>query len=171
MKTQYHRRQDGQALVEYAMILVLVAIATIIAITVFGSSLQQQYYCVVFSLETAGTGGAIQGFTLVDADADEDVMAMCGQPIVKANMPSNSLSIRADVADVVDSVVIDMTGPINISGQVEDVYPFATFSNSASDYSGQSFPPGEYTITVAAFSGSGGGGSKLGEMSLMFTVQ
>jgi pilus assembly protein Flp/PilA len=61
------RLEDGQGLVEYALLLVLVALAVIIILSLLGKQISLVYGSVVCALDTSGD---MVGFTVSHADGD-----------------------------------------------------------------------------------------------------
>lgn len=63
MFQRHHKRKNkeaGQGLVEYALILVLVAIATIIALTVMGDRFSSMFEYIFLSVEYTGSSATIE---------------------------------------------------------------------------------------------------------------
>ena len=81
------RRERGQGLPEYALILMLVAVMVIIVLAVFGKEVEKQYLCLANTMQSLGQA-PISGFMLVDAAADADVTWVCGQNIGMADVPA-----------------------------------------------------------------------------------
>lgn len=80
------KERKGQGLVEYALILVLVAIVVIAIVTLFGRTISDTYCGIVFAMGQHGSGSA----------------KMCKNPIVTCNVVSrtgNQLNLEAVVID------------------------------------------------------------------------
>ena len=58
LTTARRRAQTGQGLVEYGLIIALVAVAVVAVVTLFGSSLGQTFSNILSSLNLPGTGKA-----------------------------------------------------------------------------------------------------------------
>ncbi|MDH3698852.1 MAG: T9SS type A sorting domain-containing protein, partial [Flavobacteriaceae bacterium] len=81
-----------------------------------------------------------------------------------------NLAIRANTnPSVVGSVFLQISGPVNAS-RTENVVVYALFGNSGSNYFGQLFPVGSYTMTATAYSGFGLSGTNLGSLTIQFDV-
>ncbi len=164
---QNAHRERGQGLVEYAMLLALVALVAIIGLAAFGESLYGSYRCLAITMENLG-GSPISGFMLVDSGADSDIQWVCGQNLALADMPGN-VSFRTYGPEV-GSMRLSLSGPVS-NTRVENVTPYSLWGDNAGDFAGQSLATGEYTLTATAYSGSGGGGSELGSLTIDFVIQ
>ncbi|GAB4398894.1 MAG: hypothetical protein OHK0053_18300 [Microscillaceae bacterium] len=93
-------------------------------------------------------------FTLVNAQTDVDLLTLSeGQSLDLSSLPTNFLSIRADLANPVGSVRMVLSGPLNHT-QTESLLPYALFGdNPTGNYNGRNFVPGDYTLTVTPYSG------------------
>ena len=99
----------------------------------------------------------ISGFTLIDADLDEDIM-----PLANFTKTVGMLNIRADVAvcvpEVVDSVMLVLDG----KGRCERHRPYSVFAddsstdiaNDAAAYSGETIGVGKHVITATPYTGT-----------------
>ena len=166
MSIRERRLEQGQSLVEYAVILVLVAIAAIIVLVVFGNTLAQKFNCIVTTIDAA-QGSPIVGFTLIDSATDADLSPLCWQDVDLSAMPNGHLTIRANTKGVVGSVTIQLVGPTSVT-RTENIIPYSIFGDVDGDFAGGSLDPGDYTITATAYSQSGGGGTALGSLSMSF---
>jgi len=122
-----------------------------------------------------GTGAqaaatTITGFTLVNADTDQDIFDLTpGIVLDLATLPTN-LNIRANTdLDPVSSVVFALTGPQNQS-ITENVVPYSLFSDFQGDYFAWTPPIGSYTLLATPYEGTDGTGASGGPLTLNFTV-
>lgn len=122
-----------------------------------------------------GTGAqaaatTITGFTLVNADTDQDIFDLTpGIVLDLATLPTN-LNIRANTdLDPVSSVVFALTGPQNQS-ITENVVPYSLFSDLLGDYFAWTPPIGSYTLLATPYEGTNGTGASGGPLTLNFTV-
>jgi hypothetical protein len=107
--------------------------------------------------------------TLIDASSDTEVQDVaCGSTISKSEVGVNSFSLHANFENV-GSVVFESTGAVEYS-QTENMYPYALFGGSATNYNGQSFVNGRYRVTATAYSDSGGSGEIVGQVTIVFHV-
>jgi hypothetical protein len=117
-----------------------------------------------------GTGSAITGFTLIDADTDQPIRTIVnGDTIKLASLPTAKLNIRADTnAGPIESVRFGFDG--NNNYRVENTAPYALFSDQAGDYHGGTLSPGSHTLSATPFAAENAGGSQGGPLSIMFSV-
>ena len=115
----------------------------------------------------------VVSFTMVNADTDQDMFGLTdGMQIDEGTVQDINLSIRANTNPaVVGSVYLDLTGPLS-NDRTENVAPYTLFGDSGggTNYSGNLFPLGNYTMSATAYSGSGQGGSVLGTLTINFTI-
>ncbi len=83
--------------------------------------------------------------------------------------PSGEFAIEVFVSNDVESVAMDLDGPIS-GGSLESVAPYTVFGDNNGSYTGQSFPAGNYTLTLTPFSANFGGGSVGNTVTINFTV-
>jgi len=104
----------------------------------------------------------VTSLTLINADTDQVVAAH--DPIVDGaeldlnSLPTENLSIRANVDAAAGSVVFDLTGAQDHQ-QTENVAPYALFGDSSGDYTAWQPPVGSYQVSAQSFSEAGGGGT------------
>ncbi|MEL6150040.1 MAG: hypothetical protein AAFU54_10655 [Chloroflexota bacterium] len=144
--------ERGAGLVEYSLILALVAMITIGVLAIFGEGLTEQYECVVHEMG-AEVGGGIQPvyrYTLVDPSTDEEIRrAQCGG---KVNL--TELNFRADAVSTATSVTFEIEGPGYSNTRTENNRPFAVFGNSGGNYSSSgTLAPGRYKVTATTDTG------------------
>ncbi|MDJ0655128.1 MAG: ThuA domain-containing protein [Xanthomonadales bacterium] len=116
-------------------------------------------------------GDAGLSLLLVDADSDQDWGPLSdGQQLVIPDLGFSSFSIRtAQVPVGTASVSFVLTGPV-AEARTENAAPYAVFGDTNGDFNGQPAAVGDYSLSVTAYSGSGGGGTVLGEVSLSFAM-
>jgi pilus assembly protein Flp/PilA len=159
--------EKGQGLVEYALILVLVAVVAIVILALMGQTVASTFNCLVMTMN-AVQGSPIVGLTLIDSTTDEAITPICGQTISLAGL-NGHMTIRVDTKGTVGSVSIQLTGPSNVS-RTENIFPYSLFGDTDGDFSGGSLNSGDYTLTATAYSASDGGGSSLGSATITFSV-
>ena len=94
-------------------------------------------------------GNDVTGFTLLDADTDEDLFSLEeGMELDLSMLPAN-LNVRAKVGGNVKSVSFELN-PTPYSRD-EKVSPYALFGDIDGDYFGGSFATGSNTITATPF--------------------
>jgi Flp pilus assembly pilin Flp len=167
--TSRHEREAGQGLVEYALILIGVALVVILGLTVFGERLQGVYDCItntVIALEPTDAGSVI-GFELVDPGTNESL----GNVPCIGSLASGTYSINAlTLSHNTKSVYFEMTGPISQT-RTENIVPYSLFGDTDGDYAGSNFPPGKYTLTATPYTGVSGGGTAGRPFKMTFYVE
>ena len=168
----WSRRNHGQGLVEYALLLALVALVAVVILAALGDKVSETFNCLVTELQSAsGTNGPFTGFILVDAGTDTDIQALpCGGTLVLADLPTSNLNIRANVRKAAGSATLQLDGPTTQSRTEENV-PYAVFSDTGGNYASGSLDPGDYTLTATAYAGNGASGEELGSMTITFHVE
>lgn len=167
---QVNMEEKGQGLVEYAFILVLVAIVVVAALTLFGSQVQALYVCVtsnVLALPPNGVG-SIYGFELIDPTSNDVIKHMGCLETLDAGSYSLSAVTRADS---IQSVYIELEGPVSTS-RTENEIPWSLFGDEpAGNFSGGNLPAGTYTIKATPYSGSSRSGNSGPTFTLIFNVE
>lgn len=79
------------------------------------------------------------------------------------------VSLRADTFGDVNSVLMQLEGPLTFSN-LENNMPFTLFRDVNNEYRGKIFKPGVYTISVQAFSAPGGNGLASEPFSIDFEI-
>lgn len=126
--------------------------------------------------DTNGTGGELIRLALVNAATDElvpgfDDLAVQGT-IDLNNLNFEQYSIVAIVnpdhpdAASVGSVQFESS----LSNQVENIAPYALFSDSQGDFDGATFQTGDFSIKVTVFSGQDGSGEEIATTTVDYTV-
>jgi hypothetical protein len=115
--------------------------------------------------ETRPPEPSIAGFVLIDAQSDTDLMWLSDGAVLSLDEIGNNLSIRAEVTEVVGSVVWSINGE---KFRVENDDPYALAGNKGDNYSTVKFKPGTYTFTAQMYSKRGGRGEA--GQSLTMTV-
>ena len=101
------------------------------------------------SFSVINGGNALSSFYLVDAETDEDIMALEDGMALDLDTLPVSLNVRAEAGDKVKSVRFELS-PTDYS-RVENVPPFALYGDLSSDYLGGSFEEGDITITATPY--------------------
>jgi len=119
---------------------------------------------------TYAQNSSITGFTLVNAETDEDIMPLQdGDELILSMLPTSYLNIRANVSEEkIGSVVFRFndTNPFRI----ENFAPYAILGDTKGDYNGFIPPAGEHTITATPYSESGGKGEAGESLTITFSV-
>ncbi len=145
------RQQEGQGLVEYALILILVAVVTVVILAILGTSIRETYSCIVHELGAVGNvsigSSGVYQYTLIDADTDQPIgRASCGQSL----STNSNINFRADAPAGVTSINFTITLPDgSVIERTENAAPWAVFGDSNGDYSSAldgTLGPGRYEI-------------------------
>lgn len=151
--TARRREAEGQGLVEYAMILSLVAIVAFVALSLLGVRIGDMFTCLVSTMNSVGGGyPAVAGFELYDANADTSVLVIgCSDTIDLSDegLAGVPLNIVAGTNAPSDGyVMFELDGPVSRT-QKEEIPPFALFGDDmGGDFYGQLLPAGTYTLTA-----------------------
>jgi pilus assembly protein Flp/PilA len=147
--------EEGQSLVEYALIIVLIAIVVIVVVTLFGSTLKDTYCSVVYQV--------VPGSDVSQACSKPIVIPMLlgqggGQINVEARIhdpdgdPDNPYTAITHVEFYIDSTD---SGPV----QTEYAYPYCLGSNTSGNpclnYSTGSLSSGPHTVIILAYDADG----------------
>ncbi len=159
--------EEGQGLVEYALILLLVGVVAIVILAAFGGTISNSFNCVVMSLD-AIQGSPIVALTLADSTTDEPVSLLCGQN-VDISAINGHLTIIAETKGSVGSVTLQLNGPTTQS-RTESIYPYSLFGDTDGDFTGGTLSPGDYSLTATAYSEANGGGTNLGSATITFSL-
>ncbi|MCA9882878.1 MAG: hypothetical protein KC546_11845 [Anaerolineae bacterium] len=167
-RSSRRRRQTGQGLVEYALILTLVAIVVIASLALFGNKLAALYQCVASNLEAMnpGEGGSVRGFELVDPSSGTVIRSLgCIDSFDSGNYTITALTIDPQVK----SVYFELDGPIT-NTRTENIIPWSLFGDTSGSYAGRTLPAGEYTLTATPYSEENRGGVAGPTFTVIFTV-
>ena len=159
--------EEGQGLVEYALILVLVAVVVIVILAALGGSVSSVFNCVAMSLK-AMQGSPIVTLSLADSTTDERVALLCGQN-VDISAVNGHLTIIAETKGSVGSVNLHLIGPTDHS-RTENIYPYSLFGDTDGDFAGGTISPGDYSLVATAYSGADQSGQLLGSATISFSV-
>ncbi|MBU6120454.1 T9SS type A sorting domain-containing protein [Hymenobacter siberiensis] len=123
------------------------------------------------SFTVVNSVGGITGFTLVNADTNGDIQPLTsGTILTLATLPTRNLNIRANTTPAtVGSVVFDLTGPQTHSG-IENVAPYALYSDLNGNYTAWTPVGGTYTLTATVFDAPQGGGTQGSGLTISFVV-
>ncbi len=118
-----------------------------------------------------GGGQQVSSFTLVNADTDLDLQALpTGSVLNLATLPTSNLNIRANTSPVtVGSVAFGLSGAQTLD-HLENVVPYALFSDSNGDYSPWTPAVGTYTLVATPYAAAGGGGPAGTALTITFSV-
>ena len=142
------RPETGQGLVEYALILVLVAVVTIVTLALVGQNVADVFYCVVHELgaQTRMENNGVYRYTLINTATNEEM----GRPPCGESIDFNTVNFRGDAASDVSEVTFDVVFPNgSIVSRTEASAPWAVFGDSGGVYlppPGGSLPSGRYEV-------------------------
>ena len=77
-RSSVRRRERGQGMTEYIIIVALIAIGTIVVVTIFGDNIRALFGNSASAL--AGQSGTIQGTTVDDSSTKKDLKNFSEQP-------------------------------------------------------------------------------------------
>ncbi|SHJ59615.1 Listeria/Bacterioides repeat-containing protein [Hymenobacter daecheongensis DSM 21074] len=110
-------------------------------------------------------------FTLVDADTNEDIQAVINGTVLNlATLPTRNLNIRANANPATTGSVLFSLSGTETRSQLENVTPYALFSDVGGDYNSWTPAVGSYSLTATPYSASGGGGTAAPALTANFTV-
>ena len=123
------------------------------------------------SFSVTNSVGGIASFTLVNTNTNLDIQTLTsGTTLVLTALPTINLNIRANtIPAVVGSVVFDLTGPQTLSA-IENLPPYALFSDLNGNYNAWTPLSGTYTLTATAFDAAQGGGTQGSGLTISFVV-
>ncbi|MDX2301762.1 MAG: malectin domain-containing carbohydrate-binding protein, partial [Microscillaceae bacterium] len=120
-----------------------------------------------------GNGLSIASLTLMDAVTDQDLFVLQdGMQINLLSLLNNNLAVRANTnPSTVGSVKFALTGA-KIHNQTESMAPYALFGdiNNGTNYNGQAFGLGNYTLTITPYSAAGGTGTAGTPLTINFEM-
>ncbi|SOD90460.1 T9SS type A sorting domain-containing protein [Spirosoma fluviale] len=126
---------------------------------------------VSFTVLDPPSGQQLSQFWLINAETDQPIRELTdGQELDLSKLPTRQLNIRAltEPADL-GSVVFSLSGRQSYQ-QVENVAPFALFTDNGGDYAGWTPELGSYSLTATPYSGFGGTGATGTSLTVHFTV-
>lgn len=162
--------EKGQGLVEYALILVLVAVAVLAALTLFGSQLQAVYQCIASNVQALPPNdvGSIYGFELIDPSTNAVIKQMGCLETVDVGNYSFSAVTRAGT---IESVYLELEGPVSQT-RTENEIPWSLYGDEpAGNFAGGSLPEGTYTLKGTPYAGNGATGKSGPTFTLIFNVE
>ncbi|MEZ4684355.1 MAG: RICIN domain-containing protein [Caldilineaceae bacterium] len=107
-----------------------------------------------------GCGAAFTGFTLINAQTNQDIQPLYENAIIDLDrIGSSYLTVRADTVGPVKSVKFDVNQ--GLYTKVENAVPYALYGDSNGNYSGTTFYPGVYETEISAYSNSNAEGTLL----------
>ncbi len=114
---------------------------------------------------------AIESFTLVNADTNQDIMVLTDDVEIDGGLLEGiNLNIRANTnPDVVGSVFLEISGQIE-SSRNENVAPYALFGDVSGNYLPERLPVGVYVLKATPYSGSSQSGTIGTELSIQFSI-
>jgi pilus assembly protein Flp/PilA len=143
---QSHRLERGQGLVEYALILVLVAIVTIGILAVMGESIVSIYCKLVTSLQPD-----------MDAPMCEQISLGCAGSGSGSTVSVEAQPSGLEPGDTVDRVEFYVDG-VRLNTEYNPKYCFHGGDASCNNYNISSMSAGTHTIRAVAYTDSGASG-------------
>ncbi|GAB3874834.1 hypothetical protein GCM10028824_28750 [Hymenobacter segetis] len=115
--------------------------------------------------------GGVSSFSLVNADTNLDIQVMVpGMTLILNGLPTQHLNIRANTTPAtVGSVVFELSGP-QVQSTVENLPPYALFSDLNGAYNSWTPLGGTYTLTATPFDAPQGGGTAGSPLTISFVV-
>ncbi len=108
---------------------------------------------------SCNAGPLITVLRLVDANSNAVVQVLQdGESYSLAALMTDFMSVEATANTETESVVLTISGPLN-NTRTESVPPYALFGDSGGNFTGETFAPGNYTVTATPYSGNGGTGT------------
>ncbi len=161
LSLQRRDRERGQGLVEYALILVLVAVVSIVVLVVLGQTISDTFTCIVHELgaEMGGVDGGVYRYELVNATTDEFLgRAQCGGTYVTADLGTSNFNFSGSAPTTVNQVRFTVEYPDGsiVDAATESATPWSVYGNSGSSYGnapGSSLDPGRHVITAVTDTG------------------
>ncbi|EAR00884.1 Ig-like domain-containing protein [Maribacter sp. HTCC2170] len=105
-------------------------------------------------------------FNLVNSVSNGDIMSIVNGSVINR---ITELNIRASTSLNAKSVKLTLSGASNAS-RTENVSPYALFGDVNGNYLNGSLNSGSYTLKAEAYAEANGTGSKLGSVTISFTV-
>ncbi|MEQ8677173.1 MAG: PA14 domain-containing protein [Aggregatilineales bacterium] len=98
----------------------------------------------------------IEGFTLIDADSDNDIMDLVDGDIINlAELPSQNINMRVNTSTGVGSVAITRDN----EDVLQNGAPFAVWNDTSGDYAPFTPQLSEYTISAVPYTSANAGGN------------
>jgi Flp pilus assembly pilin Flp len=152
---QVSPEEGGQSLVEYALILALVALVIIATVALFGTALKDTYCRIVYQVAPGS-----------------DISSACSRPIVMPKLVAegpNFINVEVQVHDPdgdpgdpyaaitqVEFYIDDMgSGPVHTEFQYRYCLGSNSGTNPCQNYNTGSLSNGEHTITILAYDADG----------------
>lgn len=109
------------------------------------------FFTIVDDLEKESL--AVTGFDLYDAVTDDKIMDLTDGAVINlSELAHNDLTvIIRTLPYFVGSLRVRLTGPISVNRR-ENMKPYTLFRNNSSNFFGEPFVPGNYTLTVTPYS-------------------
>ena len=123
-------------------------------------------------LNSERAAARLTGFTLVDAGANADLMALAdGATVALGDLMASSYGIRANLGPgaAPGSVRIELAGAKTVA-RTDDAAPYSLHGDGGGRINGASLPAGSYTLTATAYADSGGRGDELGSLTVSFAA-
>ncbi len=118
----------------------------------------------------AGSGPAVTGFTLVNADTDLDIGPLADGATINLAQTGHHLSVRAEVSGTVESVRFGLDGNANTRTENSPPYALAGDGNEGTDYYPWSPSLGAHTLAATPYPLDNAGGTAGAALAVAFTV-
>ena len=149
-------KERGQSLMEYALVLVLVAVVIVAILTLFGETLQETYCRTVYTLQL---------------DSGGDLSSSCTKPIIVTQVntvTSSVLNLEAQVHDPDGGTIVKVEFYIDdVYIRTEGAYRYCLGAGDANcrDQNISGLAAGRHTVTMIAYDNQG----NVGTLNYSFT--
>jgi pilus assembly protein Flp/PilA len=144
------KREEGQGLVEYALVLVLIAVAVIIILTVLGSAVALVYVRVVGGLNGQSITSSGTEYVVLSADIAVSGGGVCSVTISDATVAVISDGEMLKNSSTGSIPISSSTGSGSMSGSTNDLGLASGLSGSVSAPCGGKFTIGNTGYSAAA---------------------
>jgi hypothetical protein len=114
-------------------------------------------------------GIAVTAFTLINTSTNGVIRKMNNGDVLYADSLGSPISIRAETAGIVGSVIFALNG--NNRFQMESTAPFALKGDVDGSYKSWSYVLGAYTLKATPFTSPTGSGSSGASLEIKFTIE
>ncbi|MEM8899920.1 MAG: T9SS type A sorting domain-containing protein [Bacteroidota bacterium] len=114
----------------------------------------------------------IKNLYLIDAGTDQVLFELVAGSVINTFLYPDGLNLQvvtSDSLNTIGSIYFSLEGPSSIN-RAEGKAPYALFGDTNGNYRPHFFRPGDYSLSVAAYTESGGRGSVLDTRNIQFAV-
>ncbi len=134
-------RERGQGLVEYALILVLVSVVSIVVLVLFGQTISDTFTCIVHELGAeVGMGDSVYRYHVVNTSsgAEQAERLQCGSTINTTELGTREISLRGYAPNTVTTMdfIVDIpNADADLQRPAPDTNPpWGIFGHSGGSY-------------------------------------